>query len=329
MLGRGLLLLFLLPACLLAQSETSPAADVAESPEPTHFGYREAAILGLVEGVTEYLPISSTGHLILSNQLLGLNDETPLVDEGEIVLRPDGLPYSLKGAADSYAIIIQAGAILAVAVLYWRRLWEIVCGLFGRNPRGLRLGLNILVAFLPAAVIGLLLNSWIESLLFAPTPIAIALALGAVLMWSVERWRRHSKTVAKDADGLDLPDLSYAQCLLIGGLQCIAMWPGTSRSMMTIVGGYIVGLSPRRAAEFSFLLGFLTLSAAACYKIAVDGRGVLVVFDAGPLLFGILIAFVSALLAIRWLINYLTRHGLGLFAWYRLALALAIVLLME
>lgn len=327
-LRHCLFFLAVLPAWLCAQPEPAeePSDDAATGAE---LGYREAIILGLVEGITEYLPISSTGHLILTNQLLGLNDEEPLVAEGEIQMDADGLPYTLKGAADSYAIIIQAGAILAVVVLYWRRILRILTGLAGRDPRGLRLGLNLLVAFLPAAIIGLLANHWIESMLFAPKPIALALGLGAVLMWGVEKWRKWRPSVARDEDLFDLPDLSYRQCLTVGLLQCVAMWPGTSRSMMTIVGGYAVGLSPRRAAEFSFLLGLLTLSAAAFYKSFTTGSDMLAVLDAGPVIVGIAVAFLAAVLAVRWLVTYLTRHGLSLFAWYRLGLAFAVLYFME
>jgi undecaprenyl-diphosphatase len=306
------------------------AVPLTEPAEAARLGYFEALVLGVVEGITEYLPISSTGHLILTNQLLGLDDSAPILTaEGELVRDGRGEVYTLKQAADAYIIIIQAGAILAVAVLYWRRLWSVARGLLGRDPRGLRLGLNLLVAFLPAAVLGLLLNDWIEALLFAPLPIALALAGGSVLMWGVERWRgRRPAEALAAAEKLDLPDLSYRQCLAIGFLQCVAMWPGTSRSMMTIVGGYLVGLTPRRAAEFSFLLGFITLSAAAGYKTLKDGRDMLQVFEPGPILFGAFVAFLSAALAVKWLVGYLSRHGLALFVWYRLGLALLVALFM-
>ena len=296
-------------------------------PDATEIGYFDALILGLVEGITEYLPVSSTGHLILTNQILGLDSEAPIITEsGQPLLDGDGEVYTLKRAADAYAIIIQAGAILAVAVLYWGRLWGVAMGFLGKDPRGLRLGINLLVAFIPAVILGLLFDELIESKLFSPTPIAIALAGGGLLMWAVERWRRSRKQAhqATDEEGLDLPDLSIRQCLTIGLLQCVAMWPGTSRSMMTIVGGYIVGLSPKRAAEFSFLLGFITLSAAAGYKTLKDGREMIQVLDLGPLLFGTFIAFVSAALAVKWLVGFLSKHGLAPFAGYRIVLAILV-----
>ena len=280
----------------------------------------DALILGLVEGITEYLPISSTGHLILTNHLLGLDSSEPLLDqEGKIILTPAGEPVSLKTAADAYAIVIQAGAILAVLILYWPRIWQVLLGILGFSPHGRRLARNLMVAFLPAAVLGLLLDDWIESKLFAPLPIAVALFLGGLLMLGVESWRKTQ--LADDEDITDLHTLGVKQCLFIGILQCVAMWPGTSRSMMTIVGGYIAGLSPAKAAEFSFLLGLITLSAAAGYKTVTSGPEMFLVIETGPLIVGILVAFISAALAVKWLVRYLTRHGLALFAWYRFVLA--------
>lgn len=285
----------------------------------------DAVILGLVEGITEYLPISSTGHLILTNSLLGLDSTDPLLDEsGQPVLTPEGHPVTLKAAADAYSIVIQAGAILAVLFLYWSRIWQVILGVLGLSPHGRLLARNLIVAFLPAAILGLLLDDWIESMLFAPLPIAIALAFGGFLMLGVESWRKHQ--LPGEENVTDLHTLGVKQCLFIGIMQCFAMWPGTSRSMMTIVGGYIAGLSPARAAEFSFLLGLITLSAAAGYKTVTSGSEMFLVIDMGPLLLGIFVAFVSAALAVKWLVGYLTRHGLSLFAWYRFALAVLVLL---
>ncbi len=313
-------------------SLSEPAFEtIAESP----LGYDEALILGLVEGITEYLPISSTGHLLLSNKLLGLDAETVLLDDAgqpklldpELGVRADNV-YTVKQAADAYAIVIQAGAILAVMLIYWGRIRDMVLGIFGRNPAGRRLAMNLVVAFLPAAFLGFLLDDWIESQLFFPGPILFALFAGALLMFAVEAWRK-KKGAALDPDaGPDLHELSYRQCLIVGFLQCVAMWPGTSRSMMTIVGGYLVGLNPKRAAEFSFLLGLITLTAASGYKFTMPylkGEPTLLeALDPGPVLFGILVSTVSAALAVKWLVGYLTRHGLALFAWYRIVLVIAL-----
>lgn len=307
----------------LDEDIASPDYELMES---RRLSYLDALILGVVEGITEYLPISSTGHLILTNEWLGLNQDTPVLDRnGNPVLGRDGTPYTVKQAADAYAIVIQGGAIAAVVLIYWQRLLGMLMGLLGRDPRGLRLARNLIAAFLPAAVIGLLLNSWIEENLFSPGTVAFALFAGGLLMLGVEYWRRrkvgHLSPEEQDAQSQDIDQLNLKQCLTIGFLQCVAMWPGTSRSMMTIVGGYLVGLSPRRAAEFSFLLGLITLTAASVYKSLKDGREMVQALDFGPVLFGCFVALIAAFLSVRWLIGYLSRHGLALFAWYRFVLA--------
>ncbi len=305
--------------------EKADAVPLAAAEEIPRLGYGEAVILGVVEGITEYLPISSTGHLLLTNELLGLNREEPLRGEDEqLLLTPDGNVVTLKEAADAYAIVIQAGAILAVLILYWSRIYQAALGCLGLNPVGRRLARNLLLAFLPAAVLGLLFNDLIESVLFAPLPIAIALAVGGFLMIGVENWRKHQHMGGDDVT--DLHTLGVRQSLLIGFLQCVAMWPGTSRSMMTIVGGYIAGLPPAKAAEFSFLLGLITLTAAAGYKTVTSGPALFLAIDTGPLLLGIAVAFLAAALAIKWLIAWLTRHGLAIFAYYRFVLAILVVI---
>jgi undecaprenyl-diphosphatase len=240
---------------------------------------------------------------------------------------PEGELVTLKTAADAYAIVIQAGAILAVLILYWGRVWQVILGVLGLSPNGRLLARNLIVAFLPAAVLGLLLDDWIESMLFAPLPIAIALIAGGLLMLAVESWRKHQ--LPDDDDVVDLHTLGVRQCLFIGFMQCIAMWPGTSRSMMTIVGGYIAGLRNRpRAAEFSFL-------ARADHphrRSRLQGREQRAGAPPGhrhgtSMMLGIFVAFVSAALAVKWLVSYLTRHGLALFAWYRFILAGLVVYL--
>ncbi|KAF0092859.1 MAG: undecaprenyl-diphosphatase [Puniceicoccaceae bacterium 5H] len=338
-----LALLFALLAAVLPVAAQEP--DPQSPPEPSQeeareLNYVDALVLGLVEGVTEYLPVSSTGHLLLTNAWLGLDLEEPLYDDtGALITDAEEVPYTLKHAADAYAIVIQAGAIAAVLLLYWGRVWQAARGSIGwalglvgvrwgrpeENARGFRLALNLGVAFLPAAVLGLLFNDLIETYLFGVWPVAVALFAGALLMFWVENWRQRRHGTMKPDSGPDLPDLALSQSFTIGLLQCVAMWPGTSRSMMTIVGGYLVGLSPARSAEFSFLLGLITLTAAAGYKTVKDGQDMLRVLDLGPVLFGCVVAMVSAALAVKWLVGYLSRHGLGLFAWYRIGLALVVV----
>lgn len=291
---------------------------VLQKEQPSeHLNYFDCILLGLVEGITEYLPISSTGHLLISNELLGLNSDIPISDE-----------YSLKEAAFAYVIIIQAGAILAVLYLYWKTILEILMGFIGKNPKGRKLGLLLIVAFLPAAIIGLALNDWIEQQL-GDNLIAIALALflGAIVMLITEKRRKKAPMDQPQSELEALDQLNFKQAFSVGLAQCLALWPGMSRSMVTIIGGYWVGLTPKKAAEFSFLLGLITLSAASAYKVLTDGAMLTQTMDIQPMLIGILVAFISAIYAIRFLVNCLTRYGLAPFAWYRIVLSFVIILL--
>ncbi len=305
----------------------APAESASPPPQRT-ITYLDAVILGIVEGVTEFLPISSTGHLILANHFLGLNatDAVPVPESavyaGEVAAS-GAAPMSVKAAADAYAIVIQIGAIAAVLIIFWSRIRSVARGLVGRDANGLLLARNLAAGFLPAVVLGLLLESWIDRHLFESWPVIVALFAGGLLILAVEAWRK--RRPGAEPAGPDLHELSLRQSLMIGLLQCVAMWPGTSRSMMTIVGGYLAGLSPRRAAEFSFLLGLITLSAASLYKGLKTGPAMLEVFSLGPLLVGVFMAAVSAAIAVKWMIDYLGRHGLGIFAWYRMGLALAVL----
>ncbi len=308
-----------------------------EEADAKNLDYTDAVILGLVEGITEYLPISSTGHLILTNRLLGIDGETAVLDrEGRSILVTDKAsgqtrPYTIGEAAYAYVIVIQAGAIAAVVLLYWRSILDMLLGCLGRSTTGRLLARNLIAAFLPAAVIGLLLDDWIEATLGNNiNAVAGALIVGAIVMLIVERWRKHGRRGHIDPeDGPELHELTIRQSLTIGFIQCFAMWPGTSRSMATIVGGYLMGLSPKHAAEFSFLLGLITLSAASGYKLVGDGKQMVAALDTGPVLLGCLVAFVSAALAVKWLVGYLSKHGLALFAWYRIALAAAVFIFLQ
>lgn len=321
------LIIFVLAAPLALAQAGAPVPPTEEpSPAPKEdIGYADALVLGLVEGITEYLPVSSTGHLILTNRLLGLDTPTVLADASGAPILRDGEPLTLEDVANAYAIIIQAGAIAAVVLLYWGRLIDMLRGVLGQSRTGLLLLRNLIAAFLPAAFLGLLLDDWIESVLFGPGPVVAALVGGGLLMLGVEARRKKRGVADEETVGPDLHEITIRQALVVGLLQCVAMWPGTSRSMMTIVGGYVIGLSPRRAAEFSFLLGLVTLSAASGYKALTLGPAMLKTLDPGPSLFGIAVAFVSAALAVKWLVGYLSRHGLALFAWYRFALAAAVI----
>lgn len=293
----------------------------------------DAIILGIVEGVTEFLPISSTGHLIIVSRALGLESDQPLAGpDGQALWHkkpskenPAGEPLTIKLAADTYNIVLQAGAIAAVALLYWPRLVSMLKGLLGRDPGGLRLLLNLLIAFIPAAVFGLLAHDWIDENLFSAGAVIIALVAGALLMFFAEAWRKRRLLRTEEVTGIK--ELTTRSAAIIGLFQCVAMWPGTSRSMMTIVGGYFVGLDPKRSAEFSFLLGFVTLSAASLYKGYKSGASMIQVFGWSNAILGGVVAAVTAAISVRFLVHWLTRHGLAVFAWYRLTLAAVLVVL--
>ena len=334
--GTLILVLYLLIGSLTHGAEPSIATPQQAPSSSEGLSYSDAVILGLVEGLTEYLPVSSTGHLIIANALLDLDGDTPMTDENGLpifVENDDGTQraYTIGDAAYAYVIVIQAGAIVAVVLLYWRTILTLILGCLGKDPKGLKLAINLIAAFIPAAVLGLLLNDLIESALGNNTfAVAGALIVGAFVMLIVERWRHHGKKGAvPPEDGPGLEQLTVGKSVMIGFFQCFAMWPGTSRSMATIVGGYIAGLSPAHAAEFSFLLGLITLSAASAYKFLTDGSEMLAALNIGPVLVGCIVAFISAALAVKWLVGYLSKHGLALFAWYRIALAIAIFALMK
>lgn len=329
---RLFLLLIALGLFLVGTAFRTPLGVVTgASGEPAaELSIGDAIILGLVEGITEYLPISSTGHLIIANHALHLDANAPLADaEGHPLWfkkpsarHPAGEPLSLELAANTYSVVIQFGAIAAVALLYWPQLLEIYFGLLGRDPAGLRLLRNLVVAFLPAAILGLLLDRWIDQYLFTVQAVIVAQISGAVLMLAAERWRRKYATSANAV--LNPADLPAKRALGIGLMQCFALWPGTSRSMTTIVGGYFVGLEPVKAAEFSFLLGLVTLTAATLYKSYESGMAMIEVFGWQHVFLGIAVATVSAAIAVKFLVSYLTRHGLAVFAWYRLVVAAAL-----
>ncbi|MDQ1461661.1 MAG: undecaprenyl-diphosphatase [Actinomycetota bacterium] len=267
----------------------------------------KAAVLGLVEGVTEFLPISSTGHLVVTEKLLHV-----------------GTHPGAKDAADTYAITIQSGAILAVVVLYWRRLKEMALGVVGRDPEGRRIVTATFVAFVPAAIVGVALEKAIRDRLFGVWPIIVAWAVGGVVILVFAR-ALHQRG---EQSGLPLEAITVRAAVLIGLAQVLAVWPGTSRSLVTILAALLVGYSVGAAIEFSFLLGLLTLGAATAYDLLKHGKEL---FDAYGYLnpfIGFLVAFISAVIAIRWMVRYLQRHGLEIFGWYRLVVAaIALVLL--
>jgi undecaprenyl-diphosphatase len=249
-----------------------------------------AILLGIVEGVTEFLPVSSTGHLILASELLGYDAEQWAM----------------------FNVVIQLGAILAVVVLYWRTFWAVAMGLLKRSPASWRFLRNLVVAFIPAAVIGLALHKQIEALLGAPRVVAVALILGGVAILAVER-------LVKAGTMHGIADIPLVRALGIGFIQCISMIPGVSRSGATIMGALTLGVERRTAAEFSFFLAIPTMLGATVLELAknhhaiTDGR-----VGWSEIGIGFVTAFVVALLVIRWFVGIVSRHGFAPFAWYRI-----------
>ena len=265
----------------------------------------QAIVLGVVEGVTEFLPISSTGHLLVTARILDV-----------------GTHGRAEDAIKSYEIAIQAGAILAVLGLYRHRFATMVEGVVGRSEAGRKVLIAVAVAFVPAAIVGVVLEKEIKDRLFGPWPVVAAWAVGGVLILVFSR-----NGVLAPRGGLRVEDITVKHAAIIGAAQVLSLWPGTSRSLVTIVAGLLIGLSMTAAVEFSFLLGFVTLSAATAYQMLKDGQTMIDAFGIAAPLIGLLSAFVAAVLAIRWMVHYLERHDLSIFGWYRLGVAALVAVL--
>lgn len=261
----------------------------------------QALILGLVEGLTEFLPVSSTGHLVVVQRLLGIGGSE---------------------AANAYAIAIQAGAIAAVLGLYRKRVAQVSRGLIGRDGDGTRLLVALVLAFLPAAVLGLAFDAAIERYLFGAWPVVAAWAGGGLVLLGLGPWLSSIKS------GLAIEAVGPRMALLVGFAQCAALWPGVSRSLATILGGLAVGLSLVAAVEFSFLLGLITLGAATAYKALGSGQIMLETYGAVALVIGFGAAWLSAVLSVRWMLSWLGRRGFALFAYWRLAAAAIVAALL-
>jgi undecaprenyl-diphosphatase len=257
----------------------------------------DALGLGVVEGLTEFLPVSSTGHLIIVSDLLGANDE--------------------KGKV--FDIVIQLGAILSVCWEYRTRFLRAFSGI-RTDPVQQRFAMNLLVAFLPAAIVGLALHRQIKAFLFNPVSVAMALIVGAIVIFAVERWyERHGapRVVAVD-------DMVWQDALKVGLAQCFSLIPGTSRSGATIMGGMLLGLSRQAATEFSFFLAVPIMFAASGYQVLKYWH-LFSAKDLAPFATGFIVSFLAALLAVRGLIRYVANHDFRAFAWYRIALGVAVL----
>ena len=247
-----------------------------------------ALLLGLLEGLTEFIPVSSTGHILLAGHFLGF-----------------------KSTGKAFEVLIQLGAILAILSVYFGRLWKLLVDL-PRDGRTQRFVLGILVAFLPAAVVGALAHGFIKTVLFeSPMLICVMLLIGGVVLLWVDRWALQPRY-------RDVMDFPLSLCLKIGLFQCLSMVPGTSRSGATIVGALLMGADKRSAAEFSFFLAMPTMTGAFAYDL-YKNRDILSTADLPVIAAGFVMAFVAAVIVVRFLLDYVSRHGYALFGWWRIA----------
>ncbi|WP_331693203.1 undecaprenyl-diphosphate phosphatase [Pandoraea sputorum] len=262
----------------------------------------KAVILGVVEGLTEFLPISSTGHLILVGSLLDFNDE-----KGKI-----------------FDIVIQFGAILAVCWEFRAKIAQVVFGL-GSDAKARRFAVNVIVACVPAIVLGLLFGKHIKAVLFNPLVVATAFIVGGVIILLVERHNRRNVEAGKLPRVNSIDELSTLDALKVGFAQCLALVPGTSRSGATIIGGMMFGLERRVATEFSFFLAIPILFGATIYEL-YKSRSMLDVADFGLFGIGFVFAFISAFICVRWLLRYIASHDFTAFAWYRIVFGIVVLL---
>jgi undecaprenyl-diphosphatase len=291
-------------AVVLAWSAPAGAATfAAQTGDALSLG--QAILFGIVEGLTEFLPISSTGHLLVLARVL---------DVGQHGANED--------AVKSYEIAIQAGAILAVLGLYRHRFVTMVEGISGRSTDGRRVLIGVLIAFVPAAVVGVVLESAIKDVLFGVGPVIGAWIIGGILILVMTRAGMLSPRAGR---ALEL--LTPRDALVIGLAQVLALWPGTSRSLVTIVAALLLGYSMAAAVEFSFLLGFVTLGAATGYQVLKDGQLMIDAFGWFTPLVGLVAAFLAAAVSIKWMVGYLQRHDLAIFGWYRIAIGVVATIL--
>ena len=264
----------------------------------------KAAVMGIVEGLTEFLPISSTGHLILAGALLGFDDEKAKV----------------------FDIAIQTGAILAVIIVYWEKIKSTVVAL-PTQRLARRFAMNVLIAFFPAVLLGLLFGNAIKAHLFTPTVVASTFIIGGFIILWVEGWGRkplHDGHPDDHARIVNVESMTPLDALKVGLVQCLAMVPGTSRSGATIIGGMLLGMSRKAATDFSFYLAIPTLIGAGAYSLYKE-RALLSMADVPMFAVGLLFSFLSAWLCVRWLLRYIATHSFVVFAWYRIAFGIVVL----
>ncbi len=293
----------------VVESVESPAAvgDAVDPSTPTsEMGTGKAALLGVIEGITEYLPISSTGHLVVAERLL------------DLPAKPAD-----KQALDAYTVIIQFGAIIAVLILYRKRVLQVLQGLIGKSDTGRQLLYCLVAAFIPAAAFGLALGDKIDEHLLKPGPVAGAWIVGGLVILAL-----YKRLSPKHTGGSALEGMTVKTAFFIGCAQALALWPGTSRSLVTIVAAVLLGMSLAAAVEFSFLLGLITLTAATALSVAKDGSTVIDTYGKTAPLIGIIAAFIFALLAVKTFVTFLNRRDLKGFGIYRIAAGVVTLILM-
>ena len=266
----------------------------------------KAAIFGIVEGLTEFLPISSTGHLLITKEILNVG-ETELSGK----------------AIDSYIISIQIGAIFAVAVLYRQRLLQMLQGLLGRNSEGKKMAGSLIAAVVPTAVIGLAAADFVKDNLYSLWPVAAAWVAGGICILAIDKQNIFNRS------GKRLEELTAQKAFLVGLVQALALWPGVSRSLVTIIAAVLVGLSLKAAVEFSFILGFVTLTAATVFELGTDGQQVIDSFGYTTPLIGLCVAFAAAVISVRFMVEWLEQRSFTIFGYYRLFIGFSAIILIS
>lgn len=312
--------------CSLGLSKVLLASEQANAnsqlPLSSSFALSHAIALGITQGITEFLPVSSTGHMILVNGYF-LN-KLP-VQAYEKTSTPTRHSIRVERALKNYMVCIQLGTIFTLVFFYRKEILRMLHGLFGKDKQGFLLLKNLVLAFFPVGVLGFLFGNWIHEHLYSHTMVVLALVLGALAIFCVEARCLRKKSPMENVSSLF--GLSTWTALGIGLFQVLALWPGLSRSLVTILGGVLLGLSLLQAIHFSFLLGLLTSGVATTYKLLTAGSEMLNTLSGSSMALGIGMAFIFGLATIHAFLGYLKTHGLRLFAYYRMVLALLFVIL--